>query len=246
MTYHSSLIAELKKTETMKKLFLFGIGLMLLSSASLCNAQDTTVSRAVPAFSGLNASQGIRVNVKIGDSTIVNVTAPETDIDKVITEVKSGTLLVHFKSQTKIKSIREVVVDVTTPVLDRVVATSGSTIVASGLKSNNFITSCSSGSQITADIEATSITAEAKAGSSLTLLGKAKKISCKASSGASFNAKDLVTAEAKVEASSGANVTINAESTLEAVSSSGASINYYGNATVTDVRASSGGSIRHK
>lgn len=230
----------------MKKLFLLGLGVMLLSSANQCKAEDITVNRNVQAFSGVNVSQGIRVNINMGDSTVVKVTAPDTEIENVITEVKSGTLCIHFKSKTKIKNVRNVVVDVTTPTLDRLLASSGSTVNANGLKSNNFITCSSSGSQMTFDIEASSIVAEAKAGASLTISGKTQKLNASASSGASIHAKGLNASEGKVDASSGAFVDVNVQSTLEAKASSGASVNYYGNATVTDVRASSGGSIRHK
>lgn len=219
---------------------------MLLSAASQCKADDLTVNREVPAFSGVNVSQGIRVNINMGDSTIVKVTAPDTEIGNVLTEVKNGMLIIHFNKQVKFKYVREVVVDVTTPKLDKLVATSGSTAVATDIKSNSFFMSTSSGSQLTIGIEATSITAESKSGASMSISGKAQKIECKASSGASLNAKDLVSAEAKAYVSSGASISVNAESTLVAEASSGGSVDYYGNATVTDVRASSGGSIRHK
>ncbi len=230
----------------MKKLFLLGLGVMLLSVANQCKAEDITVNRNVPAFSGVKVSQGIRANINMGDSTIVKVTAPDAEIGNVITEVKNGMLIIHFNKQVKFKYVRDVVVDITTPKLDKLVATSGSTVVATDVKSNSFFMSSTSGSQLTIGIEATSITAESKSGASMSISGKTQKVECSASSGASLHAKDLVSSVAKAEVSSGASLSVTAESSLAAAASSGGSISYYGNATVTDVRASSGGSIRHK
>lgn len=230
----------------MKKLFLLGFVTfaMIMACTASTNSAQTTQTRTATDFTGINAGQGIKVNISMGDSEIVEVTAPEDIIDKLVTEVKSGTLFIHWERKTNIRSTRLAEVNVTVKELQRIIASSGTTVNADSIQSRDFIVEASSGSQVIMTINAQSVNAKSSSGSTIDISGKCQKTDFSASSGSSIKAKTLESADGVAKSSSGSSIYINAAGTLQAKSSSGASIRYVGSPVMTDMAASSGGSIK--
>lgn len=230
----------------MKKLFLFSIAALAIIMA--CSAstigEQTTQTRAAAGYTGINAGQGIKVNIAMGDSEKVEVTAPDDIIGKLVTEVKSGTLFIHWERKTNIKSTRLAEVNVTVKELQRIIASSGTTINADSIQSHDFMVEASSGSQVNMTINAQSVKANSSSGSSIGISGKCQRTEFSASSGSSIKAKELESADGVATSSSGSSICINAAVTLQAKSSSGASIRYVGSPTITEITASSGGTIK--
>ena len=229
----------------MKKLLLLLMGVSVLSIGYAINRQSdlSTQTRTVSGFTGVDAGQGIKVNIVHGDADNVVVTAPADYIDEIKTEVKNGTLVIHWDKKKNIKSPRNITVDVTTIGIVRVKASSGATVTTDTLTGDYLTFVASSGARINAMAKASKVIAESSSGASVMIAGKSQNVDFDASSGASISGDKLTAVNGKAEASSGASVTINANANLEAEASSGGRVRYSGTPTMVNVSSSSGGSI---
>lgn len=229
----------------MKKLLLLLLGVSMLSiSYAIKRDSDCVTSvRQVSGFTGIDVGQGIKVNVVIGSTDSVVVTAPIDYIEEIKTEVKNGTLVIHWDKKRNIKSPRNVEVDVTAIGIVRIKASSGATVTTDTLTGDNLVFVASSGARINAMAKANKVTAESSSGSSVMIAGSAQNVDFDASSGASISGDRLTAANGKAEASSGASVTINANVNLEAQASSGGRVRYSGKPNMVNISTSSGGSI---
>lgn len=229
----------------MKKLLLLLLGVSMLSiSYAIKRDSDCVTSvRQVSGFTGIDVGQGIKVNVVIGSTDSVVVTAPIDYIEEIKTEVKNGTLVILWDKKRNIKSPRNVEVDVTAIGIVRIKASSGATVTTDTLTGDNLVFAASSGARINAMAKANKVTAESSSGSSVMIAGSAQNVDFDASSGASISGDRLTAANGKAEASSGASVTINANVNLEAQASSGGRVRYSGKPNMVNISTSSGGSI---
>ena len=229
----------------MKKLLLLLLGVSMLSiSYAIKRDSDCVTSvRQVSGFTGIDVGQGIKVNVVIGSTDSVVVTAPIDYIEEIKTEVKNGTLVIHWDKKRNIKSPRNVEVDVTAIGIVRIKASSGATVTTDTLTGDNLVFAASSGARINAMAKANKVTAESSSGSSVMIAGSAQNVDFDASSGASISGDRLTAANGKAEASSGASVSVNANVNLEAQASSGGRVRYSGKPNMVNISTSSGGSI---
>lgn len=235
------------------------------------NASESTAvteeSRKVGSFSGISVASGIKLTFTQGNSQNVKV---ETDGDKmqyVKTEVENGILKVFVKNQSnKSLNFKKLHVDVTAPAISKIATSSGSNFTTlNTLTGDNFQVSASSGSNISADINAkTGISVETTSGSNMKLDLKAKNLSMSATSGSNItltgsadnatyqissastvNAQDLVTKNSTVSASSAADLKVNVAENLTVSGTSSASVKYRENPRLNKNTAlSSGASVR--
>ncbi|MBO7143427.1 MAG: DUF2807 domain-containing protein [Salinivirgaceae bacterium] len=225
----------------MKKTLLIGLAAMLMS----CNllAESETQNREVAKFSGIDARNGIKVNVVQGTAESVKVTANADYINDLITEVESGTLVIRWDNKVKIKS-RNATVDVVATDLNRIVASSGAFVKTDTIKADMLKLASSSGARLeVGGVSASRIDVGTSSGASVEVSGKAEQADLDASSGARIKGSKLSVSEAKASASSGASISVNVSDNFSADASSGGSIRYGGKPQFSDVKASSGGSI---
>jgi hypothetical protein len=212
------------------------------------NSEKTEI-RNVKDFNAIKVSAGIDLYLKMGDSEEVKVIADGDIIDKVITEVKDGTLKIYMKQnngwnwgQTKSRkvyvSVKELVA------LD---ASSGSDVNSENtLNGETLKVKASSGSDVNLDIHYKNFTVDASSGSDAKISGKTKNLEAEASSGSDIKAQDLESVICKVKVSSGSDITVKVSDELYAKASSGGDIRYYGNPQIKDINESSGGDVTHR
>ena len=70
--------------------------IVLMGMAITVTAQDK-VERSLESFDKLRVSQGIKVDLRKGQSEKVTVEARGIDLDDIITEVRGGTLNIHLE-----------------------------------------------------------------------------------------------------------------------------------------------------
>lgn len=207
------------------------------------NAENITSVRRVGVYTGIDAGQGIHVNVVSGCADSLTVTAPADIIDKIITEVKGDMLMIHWDKKANIKSPRRIEVTVPMCAVNQIKASSGATVNTDTIKGNELIFRSSSGAQINTMVEALSVNAKSSSGASLKIIGKTGNADYEASSGAHIAADKLQAADVNADASSGAGIRVDAGSAIKAKASSGGHIKYSGNPTMVNISSSSGGSI---
>lgn len=201
-------------------------------------------TRNVAPFTRISASGGLEVEIMRGSTTGVVVEADDNLIEDVETVVTNGQLKISMEDGVSY-SDAHIKVYITAPELTSVSGSASATIkVADVLESRTKIElHASSGSSITARVDAPEAKAEASSGAKIDVTGKTRTCEVRASSGAEVDAFDLLSEDTFADASSGAKVDVHASVKLDAKASSGGSVDYRGAAKAI-AKESSGGSIR--
>lgn len=187
-----------------------------------------TITIQADKVTSIDTSSGIRVEYTQGSGTSVTLTAPDNIIDDVEVTVKNGELNCGMKTKRRVN--KPITVTVTSPGVDELDASSGSSIkIVDGLNmpGAEMEISASSGARIDINnISAESIEGEASSGSALRIDGaKATTMAYSTSSGSSM----------RVESITAGSVT--------GKSSSGSSMGLSGTSKYVELRASSGSSL---
>ena len=231
-----------------KVLALLLIALTAINISAL--ASDRTENRNHKNFHAVKVSSGIDLYLKMGEAEDVKVVADNDDIDRIITEVRDGTLHIYMKSNSVFNfnfGSGSKKVYVTVKELDGIDASSGSDVVSENtLSGDQLDIEASSGSDIKLDIVYKNFTLDVSSGSDAKISGRTKNFSAEASSGSDINAKDLESVVCKARASSGSDISVNVSDEIYARASSGSDINYYGSPQIKDIDESSGGDVSRR
>ncbi|KQB41680.1 head GIN domain-containing protein [Flavobacterium aquidurense] len=204
----------------------------------------TTEKRIVEGdFTKVSVSNAIDLVIIQSDSNEIVVEADDNLQKEITTKVENGTLLIKCKYGS-FHDVTKKKVTVKMPKIDKLDASSASTVMSQGLLQGEHIDlETSSAATMDVNVEYDNITVDSGSGSTLSLKGKALRIKTSASSGSSINANKLLANEVDAEASSGASTNVHPIVSLKAKASSGASINYDVAPKTIEKTASSGGSI---
>lgn len=228
----------------MRNFVLFFIAIVFAVSCTSTSAQITQ-SRNAKGFTSIDVSEGIKVMLTMSNKESVEVTAPESYIDKVITEVNGSTLKIYIKGNNTGNKGRNVEVKVSAKNINSIESSSGSSIKTNNnIETNELRISVSSGANVYINCDCTKILASASSGSGASLKGSTTYLSADASSGAHIKALELTADKVKADVSSGAHVKVNANKEINASASSGGSVKYTGSPSMVDINKSSGGSVR--
>ncbi|PKP10733.1 MAG: hypothetical protein CVU09_05850 [Bacteroidetes bacterium HGW-Bacteroidetes-4] len=225
------------------KTLTFGMFALFVSIAA--SAQQKTEVRNVKGFSGIDVSEGIRVELTYGDKEYVEVTTDEGVMERVITELKGNDLRIHMEGNNWNGWNIKVLVKVTAVKMERLEASSGSSIITQNLlESNKLEMSSSSGASLKVAFKSPVASCKTSSGASADLKGETQTFSAKSSSGSSIDAELLKADKVDADVSSGASIEVTANEELKAEASSGGTIKYSGSPKMKDIEKSSGGSVR--
>jgi len=217
----------------------------LILSTTFIFAQESSQVRKVSGFSGVDVSEGIKVELTFGDKEYVEVFADEDYIDRVVTELSGSELDIYIKGNNWNGQIKNVTVKVTAKKVESLDASSGSSLISQNLiESDELKMSVSSGAHLKVAFKAPKASCDASSGASAKLKGVAKFFDTQASSGSTIDADEVKAVKVSADVSSGANISVYAEDEINAEASSGGSVKYSGSPKMVDVDKSSGGSVR--
>jgi hypothetical protein len=117
---------------------------LFIAAACVATGPATSDRRQVGSFSSISASAGVEVHVAVGGAPSVTVTAGQNVLPKVITRVEGDRLEIHTSGTTQ----GRITVDVTTPVLNAIDASSSASIVAAGVNAASFDANVSSQAKV--------------------------------------------------------------------------------------------------
>jgi hypothetical protein len=227
--------------KTLKTFSIFILGLLMALNLA---AQEKQVRNAT-GFSAIDVSEGIYVELTMGDKEYVEVIADDDIIDDVMTEVSGNELSIYIKGNNFGFKNRRIQVNVTAKAMKSIDASSGSTIETQNLiEAEKLSMSVSSGATIKVAFKALKASCKSSSGATARLKGMAKYFDANASSGSKIKADDVKALSVEADVSSGAHISITAEKELDAEASSGGSIKYSGSPKLIDIEKSSGGSVR--
>jgi hypothetical protein len=180
----------------------------------LCLATATAAAepRPVPTFHGIAVETVVTIELAIGPTTKVDVSAPKDFLPKLETKVKDGTL--HIATPGFKGKMPDVTVTITTPSLDAIAINGVAKIHATKL----------SGNQLAIAVDGAG---------DLDLSGKADQLQIAVSGALDLKAKDLVASTAAVQISGTCSGTLDVTRSLAAAISGAGNLVVYGKPSIT-------------
>ena len=224
----------------MKKLIVALI--WFLSFPSLAQQSET---RSLSAFKGIKVSQAIDVYLKKGEKEGARIEMTGGSTSDVITEVEGGSLRIKMRDGRNFWSKVHVKVYLTYVRLERISASSASSVFSDGvIKTDNIDINVSRAANVELSLDAGSAMIDTSSAGEVVLEGKATSIDVEASSAGDVDAYRLESEKAVVNVSSGGEAKISVSKEIDAKASSGGDIRYRGNPSRTNTHSSSGGSVK--
>ena len=217
-----------------------------ISMPSFADAQQRQ-SRPLTGFDAIEVGGGIDLNVRKGDTFVVEVAASEENAAKIITEVVDRTLKISRKTNFFSWGGGGTVY-VTLPTLVALDASGGSHVKTEGtFASDNFRLGASGGSELTIDVAAGVLTVEASGGSDMRLSGTARSAHVQSSGGSDLNASTLSADEVDVDSSGGSDLAIGVvRERIAGEASGGGDVSYSGTPGSVNVNTSGGAKLHHR
>jgi hypothetical protein len=207
------------------------------------NGNKTTETREVGAFNRINIKGHMKVILTQGTDTKLKINTDENLIPLVESVVEDGELIIQLKDKIHRGDIIEIYLTVDSKVNDMKFSSAITVETPEVLTGDNMHIETSSGSQALLKLNYRELFLDASSGGNVTLSGIADQAIFKFTSGGSISAEGFQVAHAVAEGSSGGHASINVTKELKVDVSSGANLDYAGNAVISSMSQSSGGSI---
>lgn len=229
--------------------------LLLFSFSAVLNAQQTfndpnAVKVEVGSFHAIDVATGIQLFLVSGTIEEVAVSASTTDFrDHIIAKVENGVLKLYYDSKLKAinkkKENKQLKAYVSYRQLDGLYASTGALVKIQGaLKMPALEIKASTGAQVNGEVESKSLTVKQSTGSQVNLSGKSESLQVEGDTGSKFKGEEMTTQTCNITVTTGANVTVDAEKEMVVKANTGGLVKYKGNASVREVKTSTGGSVR--
>lgn len=216
-----------------------GVALALPSAA----LADPSEARAVERFEEVRVAAGIRLVARTADKQTVEVSASESDLPDVVTEVKGDALLIHWKSKLGFSSHHGATVTVQGPALRAVEASGGARATLDQVAGDGVKLEASGGGELELQRLVTKKLELSLSGGSRAHIeqGAVDVAELHASGGASVRAKGLTAHRADLEGSGGSTFELGVDQKLAVSLSGGARATVRGKPQV-EKKSVSGGS----
>lgn len=227
----------------------------LISAAATAGIAQKTINdpnaekRIVTGFHGIDVGTGITLILTEGNAEEVAVSASTIELrNKIVTEVDGGILKIHYEtkmgSTNRRNETKGLKAYVSYKALDHLYANTGADVQINGvLKSSSLDLKVNTGARVNGEVDINDLKVSQNTGSKLTLTGKAGKLIIDGDTGSKFSGEELSATSCSVSVSTGANVRIWAEKELQVKANTGGNVKYKGNATILEVKTSTGGSV---
>ena len=236
----------------MKKIAFLFVSFALFSGAVVAQKtidDATAEKRNVGSFHGISVGTGIQLTLTAGASEEVAVSAATTEFrDKIVTTVENGILKIMYESSkgsvNKKKETKDLRAYVSYKMLDQLDASTGARVKFNGvLNAGSLSMKASTGAIIDGEVAVSSLSLDQNTGSKVNLSGKTDKLTVEGSTGSKFEGEDMATTDCRIEVSTGAKATVRAEKELQVKASTGGNVRYKGDASIREIKTSTGGSV---
>jgi hypothetical protein len=227
----------------MRQIAILSFILLSFSSCRHVTGSGKIISekKEVKNFTGISASSGFDVEVRIGSPASVEIQADDNLMKLVQVKVVGNTLRIHAKNGISFTDCHFKAL-VTVPGLDHIESSGAATVnVLDEIKNSEKIELHASGAaKIKAQVDAPKIDAESSGAANIELTGKTQNFDANASGGANIHAIGLLSENADAEASGAGNVHVYASVKLDASASGAGNVFYKGGATVHEESSGAG------
>ncbi|MFD1468971.1 head GIN domain-containing protein [Hymenobacter caeli] len=234
--------------------YLLGTALALATTGA--RAQQRQARAVSGSFEKVESSGGIDVYLAQGPAAAVAVEALPEALPHVVTEVRDGTLLIHWekdfswKNMTSWNSLagrqRSVKVYITAPRLTGLALSGGADAHGqTPLRADDFSIRASGGSDVTLQLQAKTVHAESSGGSDVTLTGRVERQEMRFSGGSDYHGFGLQSTTATVSASGGSDADVWVDGELTANASGGSDLHYKGTARLLNPGRNDDDDVKH-
>ncbi|MGI4887376.1 MAG: head GIN domain-containing protein [Janthinobacterium lividum] len=241
-------------TASLTRLFSTAVAVALTTTGAL--AQQRQERPVAGSFEQVESSGGIDVYLTQGPAAAVAVEALPEALSHIVTEVRNGTLSIHWEqnfSWQKMGSVggfagrqRSVKVYITAPRLTSLSLSGGADAHGqTPLAADDFHIRASGGSDVTLTLQAKSVRAESSGGSDVTLTGKVERQDMHFSGGSDYHGFGLQSTTATINASGGSDADVWVDGELTANASGGSDLHYKGNGRLTNPRHGDDDDVKH-
>jgi hypothetical protein len=200
-------------------------------------------TRDISDFQGIDLSSGIDLYLSQGSDYEVKVEADENLMEVILTELKSGMLVVKT-DRVNIRRARSKRVLVTMPELEELkISSAGDCVGKTPFSCEELKLSISSAGDLSLEVEAGRIDLDISSSGDAMLSGKTDVLDATLSSAGDLNAFDLAARKVEVNVSSAGDAKVHATEEISMNASSAGNIYYMGDARVVHSRSSSAGDI---
>lgn len=200
-------------------------------------------TRELSSFSRVQVGEAIKVYLKKGSDESARIESSGVDIDKILTNVSGDRLKIEMGSWNSRNS--SVTIWLTYVHLESLSISSAATVITEDvIKTEKLRLETSSSGDGELEIDVDELDVSVSSSGELTVKGRARFQDVSVSSAGRYNAYELISEEADVNASSSGSARINTSKSIEASASSAGSIRYKGDPARVRESSSSGGSTR--
>lgn len=236
--------------------YLLGTAVALALTTPGAHAQQRQARPVSGSFERVESSGGIDVYLAQGPAAAVAVEALPEALPHVVTEVRDGTLSVHWEKDFSWQKMmswnglssrqRGVKVYITAPRLTGLALSGGADAHGqTPLRADDFSIRASGGSDVTLALQAKTVRAESSGGSDVTLTGKVERQDMHFSGGSDYHGFGLQSTTATISASGGSDADVWVDGELTANASGGSDLHYKGTARLLNPRHGEDDDVKH-
>ena len=192
-------------------------------------ASDNTITqkRTISTFEAIDISSAINVTVNEGSyNGEITIEAPDNIMDRIVTEVQSGVLVVKIKGTVSLKNEK---IKVTFPhqkLRGFNVSGASNVTVLPTMKVDKMAIDLSGASVLKLDVVSNLVSVDNSGASSMKISGNTQNFNIEVSGASSLTAKDLKAANVTIDCSGASSATVWAVDNLTADSSGASSVRY--------------------
>ena len=237
----------------MKKILFLGI---CLAQIAVLSAQKTIIQdpnaqqRTVTGFHGISVSNSIDLYISQGDEAVAVSASDSKDINRIITRVENGILVIKFDNTGKIgwnMGNKNFKAYVSFKNLDKLSASGSSDIYVKGsITGGDLDLHLSGSSDFKGDVKLDKLDIEQSGSSDVDISGSAATAAITASGASDVKGYGLVTDNCSVQASGSSDIRITVNKELNAHASGASDIYYKGTAVIRDLHSSGSSSVSRK
>lgn len=235
----------------MKSLKLLLAITVIATLASSCRKKNlkasptiTTETRQVGTYDGVDVSNAIKVEYTTGINNGVEVEANENLHSVIITEVKSGRLVVKLKNNTSVRGDVSITVRISNPSLNEIDLSGASLFyIQDQLTSTDLVMDCSGASQLHGNVLIDNLNIDMSGASKVDITGTANSLRADISGASNFDDFLLTIDNMYLDISGASQAEFTVNSILEVEASGASMIEYKGNPTISKLDLSGGSSL---
>lgn len=208
------------------------------------NGKITTEQRTTGSYDRISIGGSFRVELVSGKEGNITIKAESNLTKYIITEVKNGTLKIHWKRNVNVSHKKPIHITIPFTEIDGVsLGGSGKVTSSTTIKVDEMQLSLSGSGNMNLTIDASSLKTQISGSGGIKLSGNSGSMDCSISGSGNFNSYELNVGDTTAKVSGSGNIKVTVNGKLNAKISGSGNIRYRGNPTTEIIKVSGSGHV---